>query len=288
MPGAAFLFGIAPTEVWLSTPNGNVNLQPSAGEAIAWEMPGIEPSMTRDGSVVASVRWKGNRPRRMAVATYSVAERKWTEYAEGDFGDQLAISPDGAKLAYVGEGEETNCGYYQMRVHVIDVQTLRETVKPKGPCIHLTLAALKSTSGVRSSMSFSPDGNRLVSGGDGSIQVWDVDANAEWKIGDGERPAWSPDGEWIAYFYYSREQRRTYLRMVHPDGAGEKTLLTIPFHQAFIGVPVWSPDSKTLLLNWAREGGPLDIWLVDLETLKRTTKFKNTSEIRGWARAKSN
>jgi WD40 repeat protein len=286
MPGSVMLYGGAPDGVWLSTPSGIVKLQPSQGDVKPFEGPGIGPSIKRDGSVVATARWKHYRPRKVAIATYSVAENKWTEYAEGDFRGPVVISPDGTKLAYEGEPEETNCGYYRSRVHVIDRRTLGEMVRPMAPCLQAAdIAKRASAFQPRLHLSFSPKGDRLAMG-DGSIRVWDLETNTERKIDEGSGPAWSPDGEWIAYFSYSGEKIHTSVKIVHPDGTGMKTLLRIPFHQAFFGTPVWSPDSTKMLLNWAHEGDPLDIWLVDMATLKHKTLFKDAWGVGGWAEAK--
>jgi WD40 repeat protein len=286
MPGGVMLYGSAPDAVWLSTPSGIVKLQPSPGDVRPFEGPGIGPSITSDGTLVASARWKHYRPRKVAIATYSIAEKKWTEYAEGDFRGPVVISPEGTKLAYEGEPEETNCGYYRARVHVIDRKTLRETVEPIGPCVQPEDIAKRALSFQPSlDLSFSPRGEQLAIS-DGSIRVWDLETNTQRKIADGSGTAWSPDGEWIAYFNYMRDKRHTHVEIVHPDGTGMKPLVTIPFHQAFFGPPVWSPDSKTLLLNRAHEGDPLDIWLLDLATLKHKTLFKDVWGVHAWAEAK--
>jgi Tol biopolymer transport system component len=51
---------------------------------------------------------------------------------------------------------------------------------------------------------------------------------------------------------------------------------------------VWSPDSKTILLNEIRDElkGTKDIYLLDLATQKMTRKFKDVPPVFGWAEAK--
>ena len=50
------------------------------------------------------------------------------------------------------------------------------------------------------------------------------------------------------------------------------------------GGPVWSPDSRRLLLNEMKAGGPsLDTVLLDLESGRATTMAKNGWPIFGWA-----
>jgi Tol biopolymer transport system component len=48
------------------------------------------------------------------------------------------------------------------------------------------------------------------------------------------------------------------------------------------GGPVWSPDSKQLLLNVRKNGGPDDVILLDLATGQTTTKSKNGLPIFAW------
>ena len=51
--------------------------------------------------------------------------------------------------------------------------------------------------------------------------------------------------------------------------------------------PVWSPDSKTLLVNTSRDpdSDTFDIHMVDLATGKATKKFKNGGPVYAWANA---
>jgi hypothetical protein len=48
--------------------------------------------------------------------------------------------------------------------------------------------------------------------------------------------------------------------------------------------PVWSPDSKTLLINESRDEDKttMDIHLLDLSTLGRTVAFKNVPPVFAW------
>lgn len=103
-------------------------------------------------------------------------------------------------------------------------------------------------------------------------------------LGDGFNPQWSRDGEWIAY--YSGRKCMT----VHPDGTGSMTALTPGngwfTHRDFDwGSPVWSADSKQLLLNATRNNGSsIDTIRLDLATGKTTTKSNLDVPVFGWVR----
>jgi len=72
-------------------------------------------------------------------------------------------------------------------------------------------------------------------------------------------PAWSPDGESIAYF--SDESGEYALHVRDQNGMGEVRKINLGTPPTFYYSPVWSPDSKKIAYNDKR----LNFWYVDLQ-----------------------
>ncbi|MBI4873201.1 MAG: PD40 domain-containing protein [Acidobacteria bacterium] len=72
-------------------------------------------------------------------------------------------------------------------------------------------------------------------------------------------PAWSPDGQRIAYF--SDESGEYALHIRNQNGLGEVRKIGLGNPPAFFYRPLWSPDSKKILYTDNR----LNIWYLDLE-----------------------
>jgi TolB protein len=111
---------------------------------------------------------------------------------------------------------------------------------------------------------FSPDGSQIVfvttrAGGTANLWILDLQTHLAKPLTSGRggdfRPAWSPDGKWIA-FSSDRESslpmakgRWEHLHLVdiylvRPDGSGMKRLSR---HGDFCGSPKWSGDSKSMV-----------------------------------------
>ena len=71
-------------------------------------------------------------------------------------------------------------------------------------------------------------------------------------------PAWSPDGQSIAYF--SDESGEYTLHIMAQSGEGETKKIALAGKSAFYSVPRWSPDSKQIAFN----DNQLNLWRVEV------------------------
>jgi Tol biopolymer transport system component len=129
------------------------------------------------------------------------------------------------------------------------------------------LRSLAPTGGIESWLQpdWSPDGARLVHVRRPSpeeIFVMDTTGHAEQRLttdeySDGD-PAWSPDGQWIAWT--SQRQAGSEIWLMKPDGTGAHAL-TLGYSAS------WSPDSRRIAFARTISNTAL-LFAIDLETLR--------------------
>ena len=74
-------------------------------------------------------------------------------------------------------------------------------------------------------------------------------------------PAWSPDGQWLAYVSFENRVSAVFVQRVR---TGERRQVSA--RAGINGAPVFSPDGKRLALTLSGSGGNLDIYVLDLGT----------------------
>ena len=74
-------------------------------------------------------------------------------------------------------------------------------------------------------------------------------------------PAWSPDGQWLAYVSFETKHSAIYVQLVR---TGERRQVSA--RAGVNGAPAWSPDGKKLALTLGGSGGNPDIYVLDLGT----------------------
>jgi TolB protein len=93
--------------------------------------------------------------------------------------------------------------------------------------------------------------------------VADADGENPRKIMQSDRPimspAWSADGEWLAYVSFERRVSAVYVQQVR---SGQRSMVSA--RAGINGAPSWSPDGKKLALTLSGTNGNLDIYLLDL------------------------
>jgi len=74
-------------------------------------------------------------------------------------------------------------------------------------------------------------------------------------------PAWSPDGQWLAYVSFENKKSAVYVQYVR---TGERRQVSA--RAGINGAPAWSPDGRKLALTLGGSGGNPDIYVLELQT----------------------
>jgi len=141
--------------------------------------------------------------------------------------------------------------------------------------------------GTSMSVAVSPDGQTLAIDLQGSIWTLPSTGGAAGRItdlfNDARQPAWSPDGQWIAFMGYRDGGYGIWA--VAPDGSHPHKLTWGAFDDR---EPAWSLDGTRLAFSSDRGnalGGSYNIWVLDLRTgeLRQLTRNPAENRMPSWS-----
>ncbi|HLZ76407.1 S41 family peptidase [Phenylobacterium sp.] len=215
------------------------------------------PSIARDGAAIVFERdlgiWKLDLKSGQAAqvqialrgAPASAGDRRLNETSF----QQMALSPDGKKVAVVAHGE-----------------VFAASAKDGGPAERVT-----DKGGIQNDLFWSPDSRRLAyvvqRGLESHIATYDFQTRRERMLTGGPAfdaaPSWSPDGKMIAYV---RERKE--LRVIALNDAGEAQKDSLVFTGLIAGFggsgPAWSPDNKWLAFGVSDAKSFRNVWVIPL------------------------
>ncbi|MBX2867093.1 MAG: Tol-Pal system beta propeller repeat protein TolB [Acidiferrobacterales bacterium] len=92
-------------------------------------------------------------------------------------------------------------------------------------------------------------------------------------------PAWSPDGNWLAYVSFEKKSSNVYIQNVW---SGERQLVSE--YPGINSAPAWSPDGRSLALTLSKDGNPdIYVYNVDNNSLRRLTRHTAIDTEPDWA-----
>ncbi len=208
-------------------------------------------ALTLASLALALWAWRRPAPPR-PVTRYSMGLKLGQAMRQGIAGMNLAISPDGRRMVYVGEGEGG------------DQLFLRERDRLEATALPGTTAA--------SNPVFSPDGERIAfhTGINVELKVMPVTGGPPTTLatpgtGAGGGPAWGADG-WIYYDALPGYQR------IRPEGGTPELVVPLDSAGGELGLawPDVLPNGKGILLRSRRSLAPAEFDLIAYEFATRT------------------
>ncbi|MDI6809700.1 MAG: PDZ domain-containing protein [Candidatus Eisenbacteria bacterium] len=201
--------------------------------------------------------------KRRQVTAYKDFDVKWPSIGPGSTGQGEIVFQYGPDLQLLDLGGE-------------GVRTVRVTIPGDRPKIRVQTVDAKDFIFNRN---ISSTGKRAVVEARGDI--WTLPAKKGSPIdlnrtsGIAERdPAWSPDGQWIAYFSDSSGAYELYI--TQSDGAGSTRRVTT-LGKGFLYDPTWSPDSKWISF-WDQTN---TLYLLNIESRKTRVVDRTASGVGG-------
>lgn len=276
LPNSVLLFRDYESGLELTSPDGSKTMSLPSDRL---KRPLATASLGRDGRTVSwgfpvatdsGKTWKV----RCAVAVRSALDTEWRTFGGFSQIHATAMSSDDSRVAFIAdEADSSSRGLYVLSIGNGQITKL-----------HKVTAV---------SVGWAPDSGKLVLGTPGGstpaeVKVLDIASGTLRLLVQGDSPAWSPSGDWIAYFSHS-DQR---LSLIRPDGSGNHVLEDVGNralgYRRFGGQPVWSPDGKQLLLNeYKGDLDSSDVVLFEISTGRLKRLSNNGDDIVGWAAQKN-